>query len=289
MNIMISHEHREMQVAMAWKRLLDKVGGGEITTWFSSDPQSDGGIRVGQWWQELVHQITASHFILATVTRQSQDRPWILWECGLASGQTTTKGVIPVLIGFSSGDLKGPLANFQSYQGDDLKSVEKLTRLLATESGVVINDEELSKAITDEYLPTIREFIDSEPLNRLFGKGFHKSDPTLSGVWDCIWYDEKDDIFETDSIHLYMEEDKVRIIGKGAKGYEYPMEGRLSPMRYLALNYWSVASLATCGTVILQVSSSGKRMKGEWMGHTTKDYEEDDIHLTRGKIVCTKR
>src|SRR5688500_12382559 len=99
MRVMISHEHRESALAGAWKSLLQAFGQDRIMAWYSSDTRPEGGMGAGEWWRTLHDRIDESDFLIAVLTRQSADRPWILWECGLARGQENTQAIIPVIFG----------------------------------------------------------------------------------------------------------------------------------------------------------------------------------------------
>ena len=68
------------------------------------------------------------------------------------------------------------------------------------------------------------------------------------------------------------------------------MEGRISSDRFVALSYWSQEQIAISGVVLLKVMPSGKKMKGSWIGNTTKDLAEDEeLSLESGMVICTKK
>ncbi|MEL6308547.1 MAG: toll/interleukin-1 receptor domain-containing protein [Chloroflexota bacterium] len=287
MRILISHEHRESELAGAVHNLLTKLGGDRILPWYSSDTRPDGGMAAGQWWNILHEKIQQSDFVIAVLTRESMDRPWILWECGLATGQENTLGVIPVVFNIDKSELTGPLASFQAYDGMDFDDVFKMCAQLLTHIKLSIDADEVREDI-EEFKSEVSTFFENDAMTRLFGAGFHKPDKGLVGEWEATWYNADGSIFEEDTFTVHMYDDKVRIIGQGAKGYAYPMEGRISANRYMSLTYWGETHLSVTGTVLLKIMPDGRKMKGNWSGHTTKDFEED-LGLVKGTVVCTKK
>ena len=80
MKIMMSHMHREKRIAEAWKDLLSVAGRGSIEIWYSSDSRPEGGIPHGNWYQILSEKLAECEALLAIITKNSANRPWILWE-----------------------------------------------------------------------------------------------------------------------------------------------------------------------------------------------------------------
>jgi hypothetical protein len=92
LNVLISHSHAERALAEAWKILLRDISFGTIQPWYSSDKQAEGGMNIGEWREQLRERIGSTDFVLAILSPQSRDRPWILWECGVANGIAYRKG-----------------------------------------------------------------------------------------------------------------------------------------------------------------------------------------------------
>lgn len=287
MRILISHEHRESALAGAMYSLLTKLGRDRILPWYSSDNRPAGGMETGHWWNILHEKIQQSDFVIAILTRESMNRPWILWECGLATGQDNTLGVVPVIFNIEKPELAGPLAGFQAFDGMDFDDTFKMCAQLLNHIKLDIDAEEVREDI-EEYQEEVSAYFAEDAMARLFGAGFHKPDKGLAGEWNATWYDDNGKIFEEDVFKVYMYSDKVRIIGQGAKGYAYPMEGRISANRYVSLSYWSEPNVAAVGTVLLKIMPDGRKMKGNWSGHTAKTFEED-LGFVSGTVVCTKK
>jgi tetratricopeptide (TPR) repeat protein len=153
MRVLISHAHDERALAEAWKKLLTDISNGLIEPWYSSDNSATGGMPIGEEWRtQLGERITESRFILALLTPSSRDRPWILWECGVASGVDKERGIIPILYSMSAKDLANPLSTYQVYQGDAERSVMEVCTRLVTQA-------QAPRPATHLWGPAIQEYL----------------------------------------------------------------------------------------------------------------------------------
>lgn len=156
LKILISHAHDEKALSDAWKVLLDTISQGLLKTWFSSDSTSGGGIDVGAEWREkLYQQLGESDFIIAIQTPSSSGRPWIMWECGAASGINKDRGIIPVVFSMGRGDLSNPLTSYQVYQGEDKDQVQEVCSRLMSNAGLTLNKQFFDIAF-ETYSATIK-------------------------------------------------------------------------------------------------------------------------------------
>jgi tetratricopeptide (TPR) repeat protein len=131
--IFISHVSDERILADAWKELIGAVSSGFIRVWYSSDKNPTGGMTLGnQWFDELYQKIKESELILAIQTPASTGRPWIMWECGIASGMDKLRSIMTIVYTMKPGDLTMPLTNYQIYQGDDEASVLEVCKRLVS-------------------------------------------------------------------------------------------------------------------------------------------------------------
>src|SRR3977135_3516040 len=105
LKVMISHAHDEKGLAAAWKQLISTASMGAVETWFSSDVTATGGIGLGQEWRsDLYKRLSESNLILSIQTPSSAGRPWIMWECGVASGVKKIRGIIPIVYSLGRAD-----------------------------------------------------------------------------------------------------------------------------------------------------------------------------------------
>lgn len=110
---------------------------GVIEVWFSSDSSASGGMEIGREWRENLEDcLRECHFVLAIQTPSSAGRPWIMWECGLASGVSRERGIIPIVYGMGLGDLANPLHTFQAYPGERPEKMSEVCRRLTEKAGL---------------------------------------------------------------------------------------------------------------------------------------------------------
>jgi hypothetical protein len=137
LKVLISHAHDEKALAEAWSTLIADVLMGAVETWFSSDVTSGGGIGIGKEWRtDLYEKLAESGFIIAIQTPISTARPWIMWECGVASGIERERGIIPIVFGMRRSELANPLSSYQVYSGEDADQVREVLERLAKEAGL---------------------------------------------------------------------------------------------------------------------------------------------------------
>ena len=106
---------------------MSRTSTGVLKTFRSSDRKGTQGIEYGvEWFPELMRNINSASDIVCLLTRRSLDRPWLLYEAGVARGKLDTP-VIGIALGIPLIQANtGPFAQFQN--SDD--SEESLTKLV---------------------------------------------------------------------------------------------------------------------------------------------------------------
>lgn len=124
--IFVSHDHRDAELAEAFSNLLTDASGGFLKSFRSSDRKGTSGIDFGaEWYSEIMGKINDATDVVALLTINSVDRPWILYEAGVAKGKLD-KPVFGVVVGLTLDQAtKGPFAQFHNC-GDDEASLTKL-------------------------------------------------------------------------------------------------------------------------------------------------------------------
>ena len=91
-------------------------------TFFS--PNIEAGKK---WFAEIEHNLNDADAGLLIVTPDNLNQPWLLYEAGAIAGSLGEKKAIPLLIGFASTDITGPLSALQAKHLDknNLKSIIK--------------------------------------------------------------------------------------------------------------------------------------------------------------------
>lgn len=158
LRVFVSHATEERKLAQALTGLLQTFSQGVVSAWFSSDDRPGGGLEAGLAWRAaLTEELAAADAVLAVQSPLSLGRPWIMWECALASSTAHALGddagprIIPITYGLGPGDLTNPLDLYQGYAGADRANVEELCRRLGKTAGLTLSDIALQEAL-DTYL-----------------------------------------------------------------------------------------------------------------------------------------
>ena len=124
--VFISHDSRDAELAEAFSKLLSSVSAGMLKSFRSSDRKGTEGIEYGvEWYPEVMGKIELACDVVCLLTPRSLERPWILYEAGVAKGKLNTP-VHGVALGVPLAKAStGPFAQFQNCD-DDEKSLQKL-------------------------------------------------------------------------------------------------------------------------------------------------------------------
>jgi hypothetical protein len=124
--VFVSHDSRDAGLAELFSNLLTDASGGILRSFRSSDKRGTSGIEFGaEWYNTIMSKIGDATDVVALLTQHSVDRPWILYEAGVAKGKLNTT-VFGLAIGISLEKASsGPFAQFQN-SGDDEDSLTKL-------------------------------------------------------------------------------------------------------------------------------------------------------------------
>ncbi len=124
--VFISHDSRDADLAEAFGNLLTDVSGGILKPFCSSDRKGTRGIEFGEeWFKTIMAKLGEATDVVALLTQHSIDRPWILYETGVAKGKSGTPA-FGIAIGVPLEKAStGPFAQFQNCAADD----DSLTKL----------------------------------------------------------------------------------------------------------------------------------------------------------------
>lgn len=124
--VFISHDTRDAELAEAFSNLLKSVSAGVLKSFRTSDRKGNQGIEYGiKWYPEIIINIQGASDVVCLLTERSVNRPWILFEAGMAKGKLNTP-ILGVALGIQLKDAStGPFAQFQNC-GDDVDSLTKL-------------------------------------------------------------------------------------------------------------------------------------------------------------------
>ena len=128
--VFISHDSRDADLAEAFSKLLSGISAGILKSFRSSDKKGNQGIEFGvEWYPEVMTQIDSATDVVCLLTPNSLERPWILYEAGVAKGKMNIP-VFGVALGIPLAKAStGPFAQFQNC-GEDSDSLTKLVTQL---------------------------------------------------------------------------------------------------------------------------------------------------------------
>jgi len=118
--VFISHDARDADLAEEFDNLLRDASGGMLRSFRSSDKKGTAGMEYGEeWYNAIMGKLGAATDVVALLTPYSIDRPWILYEAGVAKGKIGGK-VLGLVIGvpFEKAST-GPFYQFQNCSDDE--------------------------------------------------------------------------------------------------------------------------------------------------------------------------
>lgn len=161
--VFISHDTRDAEIAEEFGNLLKSASAGALKSFRSSDKKPTQGIEYGsEWYPAIMEKIDEATDVVCLLTQHSVDRPWILYEAGVAKGKLNTK-VIGIALGIPlTAAIKGPFAQFQNLD-DDLTSLTKLILELVKKVPGLDPDEHIVKTLVEAFKKKTAEIIAKSP------------------------------------------------------------------------------------------------------------------------------
>lgn len=174
--VFISHDTRDADIAEAFSRLLQRVSAGMLKSFRSSDNKGTQGIGFGDdWYKIILQKLQESTDVVCILSELSMNRPWILFEAGIAKGKFNTT-ILGVAIGIPLSNVHtGPFYHFQNCN-DDVVDLTKLVKQLLKklpdsepDEDVIKQQVELFKKTADEIIKKRQETtniqIDEKPID----------------------------------------------------------------------------------------------------------------------------
>lgn len=157
--VFISHDSRDAELAEAFSKLLKSVSAGMLKSFRSSDKKGTEGIQFGDdWYKRLMTQLSSASDVVCLLTERSIDRPWILYEAGVAKGKLETP-VHGVAIGVPlSSVATGPFYQFQNSD-DSEDALAKLVLQLCQRIPALEPDMDVVKIQVKTFIQTSNEVL----------------------------------------------------------------------------------------------------------------------------------
>jgi hypothetical protein len=164
--VFISHDSRDAEIAEAFSGLISSVSAGVLKSFRSSDKRGNQGIDYGsEWYPEIMRKLEAASDVVCLLTHQSIDRPWILFEAGVAKGKLNTPvhGValgIPLALA-----TPGPFAQFQNVK-DEVDSLTGLVIQLISRIPEAEPDRDVVKTQVEAFKRKVQPLLDKQRLSQ---------------------------------------------------------------------------------------------------------------------------
>ena len=162
--VFISHDTRDAELAEAFSKLLSPVSAGVLKSFRSSDKRGNQGIAYGvEWYPEIMKKLADASDVVALLTHNSINRPWILYEAGVAKGKLDTP-LLGVAIGIPLNKANnGPFAQFQN-SSDDVDSLTKLVVQLVNRIPNSEPDTAVIKMQVEAFKKQAEEILTKQPV-----------------------------------------------------------------------------------------------------------------------------
>jgi hypothetical protein len=157
--VFISHDSRDADLAAAFSKLLGSVSANMLKSFRSSDKKGTEGIEFGDdWYKRVMLKLGDASDVVCLLTERSLERPWILYEAGVAKGTSGTP-VFGVALGvpLSKGST-GPFYQFQNCD-DSEDALTKLVMQLASRIPNLKPDDDVVKSQVQAFKATAGEIL----------------------------------------------------------------------------------------------------------------------------------
>jgi len=160
--VFISHDTRDAKLAEEFSKLLSSVSAGVLKSFRSSDNKGKQGIEYGvDWYPEIMKQLNQATDVVCLLTQHSLDRPWLLYEAGVAKGRLDTQ-VLGLALGIPFQNVNnGPFSQFQNC-AYDVNSITKLVMQLLGRIPDSEPDEDTVKGSVEKFVEHINELMNIE-------------------------------------------------------------------------------------------------------------------------------
>jgi hypothetical protein len=157
--VFISHDSRDAAVAEAFSTLLADVSAGLLKSFRSSDKSGVSGIEFGsEWYGAIMARLDQATDVVALLTQRSTDRPWILYEAGVAKGKLDTN-VLGVALGIPLQQVtSGPFGQFQNCAGDEDSLTTLVIQLLQRNPDAAPREEAVRRQVRS-FLEAVKPLL----------------------------------------------------------------------------------------------------------------------------------
>ena len=183
--VFISHDTKDASLADEFSKLLSNVSMGLLKSFRSSDKKGKQGIAYGlEWYQEIMKKLDEASDVVCLLTANSINRPWILYEAGVARGKLETP-VLGIALGIPLNKANnGPFAQFQNC-GDSTDELTKLVVQLSERIPGADPPTDIIRNQVEEFKKKSEEILNSQPELENF-EGMIMEDTSVAKLFEEI-------------------------------------------------------------------------------------------------------
>jgi hypothetical protein len=165
--VFLSHDTKDTDIAKAFSRLLSSVTAGVLKSFRSSDRKSGQGIEYGvEWFPELMKKLQDATDVVCLLTENSLNRPWILFEAGVAKGKLDTP-ILGLALGIPLNTANaGPFAQFQNSDDEEDSLVKLVIQLVKKIPGAEPDDSVVRQQVTT-FKTRLAELLKNVPVAKV--------------------------------------------------------------------------------------------------------------------------
>ena len=148
--VFVSHDSRDADLAEAFGNLLTDASGGILKSFRSSDRKGNAGIEYGQeWYRAIMQKLDDATDVVALLTAHSINRPWILYEAGVAKGKlSSNERVFGIALGVTLEEAAtGPFAQFQNSPDEEDAITTLMLQLIRRHPQAAPRDEAVRRQV----------------------------------------------------------------------------------------------------------------------------------------------
>ncbi len=157
--VFISHDSRDAKIAEAFSTLVHRVTAGMLKSFRSSDKSGTEGIEFGdEWYKRVMSNLDSASDVVCLFTERSLERPWILYEAGVAKAKLE-RPVLGIALGVPLSRVgRGPFYQFQNSD-DGEESLSKLVLQLSRRIPNIEPDQKVVETQVREFKESIEELL----------------------------------------------------------------------------------------------------------------------------------
>ncbi|MEQ1906975.1 MAG: toll/interleukin-1 receptor domain-containing protein, partial [Pirellulaceae bacterium] len=162
--VFISHDSRDSLLASRFADVISDLSAGKIRCFVASEKTGRGIEHGAEWYRVIMKKLGAAKSLVALVTPHSLNRPWILYEAGVARGFGCPVFGLALGVPFERTN-QGPFGQFQNCDFTESSLTKLVVDILKAEPSIHQRQEAIHarvKAFINEVSDEIATFLSDQ-------------------------------------------------------------------------------------------------------------------------------